>query len=166
MKYLYLSILLISVFTLMSCGDDEVDQADVEAQFATDINLIENYLKSKNLVAEKTAQGVYYIIDEPGSAEKPKVTNIVRCNYKGYFLDGVVFDSGNNSEFGLFEVIQGWTIGIPKFGKGGKGKLLIPSKYAYQDKTAGSGANARTNAVVIFDVELIDFKAGAAQPGM
>ena len=60
MKYLYLSILLLSVFTLMSCGDDEVDQADVEAQFATDINLIENYLKSKNLVAEKTAQGVYH----------------------------------------------------------------------------------------------------------
>ena len=28
--------------------------------------------------------------------------------------------------------------------------------YAYQDKPAGSGANARTNAVLIFDIELIE----------
>lgn len=158
MKHLSFFLLISTFFSLTSCGDDEVNQVDIEAQFATDINLIENYLKTKNLVAEKTAQGVYYIIDEPGSEEKPKVTNIVRCNYKGYFLDGVVFDSGINSEFGLYQVIQGWTIGIPKFGKGGKGKLLIPSKYAYQDKPAGSGANARTNAVLIFDIELIDFR--------
>jgi len=158
MKYLYFSILLLSVITLISCGDDEVDQADVEAQFATDITLIENYLKAKNLVAEKTVQGVYYIIEAPGSAEKPKVTNTVTCNYKGYFLDDKVFDSGTNVEFGLSGVIQGWTIGIPKFGKGGKGKLLIPSKYGYQGQSVGVGAIARTNAVLIFDIDLIDFK--------
>jgi FKBP-type peptidyl-prolyl cis-trans isomerase len=42
------------------------------------------------------------------------------------------------------------------FKKGGKGKLLIPSKLAYGRLGSQDGV-IRPNQVVIFDIELIDF---------
>jgi FKBP-type peptidyl-prolyl cis-trans isomerase len=57
---------------------------------------------------------------------------------------------------GRGNVIQGWDEGIALLNKGGKATLYIPSPLAY-------GKNSPTaaippNAVLIFDVELIDAK--------
>ena len=117
MKHLLFILSCTLSLGFLSCNSDSDDVAD---QFAKDIQLIENYLKEKNLTAEKTPQGVYYIIDVPGGAEKPKITNEIKIKYSGYFLDGEVFDSSNESQYiHLFNFIQGWQIGIPKFGIGG-----------------------------------------------
>lgn len=148
MKYLFLVAFFF--ISLISCGDDTLS---VEEQFSVDTGLIETYLKNNNLTAQKTIDGIYYIVETEGSIEKPKITSEVTVTYKGYFLDGNVFDSAVKAQFYLYSVIQGWQIGIPKFGKGGKGKLFIPSKYGY-----GAGNIAgRNSAVLAFDVEVIDF---------
>jgi FKBP-type peptidyl-prolyl cis-trans isomerase len=149
MKVKILILIFISSFC-WTCSDKGLT---VEEQQKVDIELIENYLKSKNLTAQKTIDGIYYIINKEGSAEKPKITSEVTVGYKGYFLDEKVFDSSAKTKFFLYNVIQGWQIGIPKFGKGGNGTLLIPSKYGY-----GTGdVNGRTSAVLVFDIELFDF---------
>ncbi|KXK36625.1 MAG: FKBP-type peptidyl-prolyl cis-trans isomerase [Saprospiraceae bacterium] len=148
MKY-FLIIFTIS-WTFLSCSKE----LSPEAQFDQDISIIEQYLKDNNLTANVTPQGIYYIIEVPGSDIKPKITNTVVANYTGYFTDGVVFDSGTKAEFPLYGVIEGWQIGIPKFGVGGKGKLLIPSRYAY----GKSERPGRANAVLIFDIELLEIK--------
>jgi FKBP-type peptidyl-prolyl cis-trans isomerase FkpA len=135
---------------LSACGKDELS---VEEQFNADIKLIEAYLSEKGLTAQKTPDGVYYIIETEGTADKPKITSTVTVSYLGYFLDGQAFDGSDKATFPLYAVIQGWQIGIPKFGKGGKGKLLIPSKYAYGQNSVGG----RKNAVLIFDIEVFDF---------
>ena len=75
MKHLLFILLCTLSLVFLSCNSDSDDVAD---QFANDIQQIENYLKEKNLTAEKTSQGVYYIIDVPGSAEKPKITNQIK----------------------------------------------------------------------------------------
>ncbi len=133
-----------------SCGDDTLS---IEEQLKVDTGLIEDYLKSKNLTAQKTSDGIYYIIQTEGSVEKPKITTEVTVTYKGYFLDGTVFDSATKAKFRLYDVIQGWQIGIPKFGRGGKGTLLIPSKYGYGSREI----NGRSFAVLAFDIEVVDF---------
>ncbi len=134
-----------------SCDSDKLSP---EEQFEKDVQLIEEYLAKNNLTAEKTVHGVYYVIDEPGSDKKPIITNTIVLNYKGYYVDDVEFDAGTRATFPLVQLIQGWQIGIPKFGIGGKGKLLIPSKYGYGSTPPG---NIRANAVLIFDIELLDF---------
>jgi FKBP-type peptidyl-prolyl cis-trans isomerase FkpA len=126
----------------------------MQERFDKEIIEIESYIKTNNLNAQKTVEGIYYVIDEPGGAEKPVITSVLTVAYTGKFLDGVVFDSSQNSSFALYQVIQGWQIGIPKFGKGGKGKLIIPSKFAYGD----SERVGRANAILYFDIELKDFK--------
>lgn len=142
--------ILSALLILGSCSKDVVT---AEEQLAIDIKLIEDYLKSKNITAEKTIDGVYYVIENPGGEVKPKITNTLTVTYKGYFLDGIIFDSGEKAVFPLSVTIQGWQIGMPKFGKGGKGKLFIPSKWAY----GASAQPGRSNAVLAFDIEVFDF---------
>ncbi len=148
MKHMF--ILLVSVLLLGSCGDDVLS---VEDQFALDTKLIEDYIKSKNLTAQKTIDGIYYVTENEGTVEKPKITSEVTVTYRGYFLDGGTFDSAVKAKFPLYSVIEGWQIGIPKFGRGGKGTLLIPSKYAYGSREI----SGRAFAVLAFDIEVFDF---------
>ena len=148
MKHIFL--LLLSAFILGSCGDDTLS---VEEQFALDIKLIEDHIKAKNLTAQKTADGIYYVTESEGSVEKPKITSEVTVTYRGYFLDGGTFDSAVKAKFPLYSVIEGWQIGIPKFGRAGKGTLLIPSKYGYGSREI----SGRSFAVLAFDIEVFDF---------
>lgn len=148
MKYFFLIISILFIFS--SCGKDELSVAE---QFDLDTKLIEEYLKANNKTALKTPEGIYYIVEKEGSAEKPKLTSTVTVSYKGYFLDNVIFDSSTRAVFPLYNVVQGWQIGIPKFGKGGKGTLLIPSAYGYGTRET----SGRTSAVLVFDIEVFDF---------
>ncbi len=139
---------LLTVCVCFSCGDDQNDK---------DRKLIEDYLLENNLEAEVTSEGLYYIIDEPGTSEMPNINNTVEAHYRGYYIDEFLFDeSGQNpATFPLSNVIQGWQIGIPLFGKGGKGKLLIPSVLGYGSNPPSP--TIRKDAILIFDIELVNF---------
>ena len=122
--------------------------------------LIENYLAKNDLEALSTPDGLYYIVETEGGGINPSGKDNVKVHYKGYLLDGSVFDStydrGETAEFPLNKVIAGWQKGIPMFKKGGKGKLLIPSALAYGER--GAGDKIPPNSVLIFDIELLDIK--------
>ena len=122
--------------------------------------LITDYLTTNKLVAEKTPEGVYYIIETQGtgSTTTPTISNTVTVKYKGYLLNGNVFDKNQTAgiTYPLANLIKGWQIGLAKFKKGGKGRLFIPSAYGYG--SAGSGSAIPGNSPLIFDIELVDFK--------
>jgi FKBP-type peptidyl-prolyl cis-trans isomerase FkpA len=129
-----------------------------EDQLALDISIIQEYLDAKGLKAESMESGLHFIIQEEGDSEFPDINSTVTVNYKGYFTDETIFDQSEDGmplTFGLAQVIPGWQEGIPIFDRGGKGVLLLPSKLGY-------GRNPPfgfpINAVLIFDVELIDFE--------
>lgn len=127
----------------------------------TEEELIVNYLKDKGLDSKaiKTEEGVYYYIQTAGNGEKPTIDSKVTVDYKGYLLDGKEFDSSyslaEKPAFFLYQVIEGWQIGIPYFDKGSKGSLFIPSRYAYGKNPP---AGIPKNAILIFDIELLDIQ--------
>ncbi|MGZ5283048.1 MAG: FKBP-type peptidyl-prolyl cis-trans isomerase [Bacteroidia bacterium] len=133
----------------------QMEQVQKQAQ------TIEAYAKEKNLSVQKTESGLYYVIETPGTGENPKAGTEVTVHYKGYLLDGTVFDEsykrGEPITFplGVGQVIRGWDEGIALFKKGGKGKLLIPSPLAYGDRESGP---IPANSILVFDIELLDFK--------
>ncbi len=142
-------LLYISCFVLLcSVGCD--DNADNQREH--DDNLIQQYLTDNNLDATATDSGLYYLIDNQGSGENPNLSSTVTVGYKGYLLDGSVFDENNGATFPLNGVIEGWQEGIPFFKEGGTGHLFIPSHLAY-------GGSARpgipANSVLVFDINLI-----------
>jgi FKBP-type peptidyl-prolyl cis-trans isomerase FkpA len=129
-----------------------------EEQLTADIDIIKKYVADNKLTAQSTSEGVYYVYDNDGTGTTyPAPSSVVTAYYKGYLTNGSVFDDGGGKtlEIGLYQVIKGWTIGMQKFKKGQKGKLLIPSGLGYgPNGTSGIPGNS----VLIFDIEMVNFK--------
>ncbi len=104
-----------------------------------------------------TASGLQYLILEQGTGQQyPEARDTVKVHYHGTLLDGTVFDSsverGEPIEFGLGQVIKGWTEGLQLMVVGQKTRLFIPSELAYGNRSAGAIGPGST---LIFDVELL-----------
>lgn len=116
--------------------------------------LAENAKKDGIIV---TKSGLQYEVLTEGTGKKPKVTDTVRCHYEGRLLDGTVFDSSYKrnapADFGLQQVIAGWTEGVQLMAEGAKYRFYIPYMLAYGE--GGAGASIPPFATLIFDVELI-----------
>jgi len=109
---------------------------------------------------ETTQSGLKYRVLRKGTGAAPKATSKVEVNYHGWLDNGKVFDSsyqrGQSIEFGLNQVIPGWTEGMQLVGKGGMIELVIPPNLGYGDR--GAGAAVPPKATLHFLVELIDVK--------
>jgi len=104
-----------------------------------------------------TASGLQYEVIKEGTGRQPKASDTVRCHYEGTLIDGTVFDSSYRrnqpAEFGLQQVIAGWTEGVQLMKEGAVYKFYIPYNLAYGER--GAGADIPPYAALIFTVELI-----------
>lgn len=155
MKVHFFFFLLIGSFLFSSCGDDSLSQ---EEQLAVDLELMQTYIAENNMDAQSTDSGLHYVVLSPGIGEnRPTASSRVRVKYKGYFLDGRVFDQtadGDSIEFPLSGVINGWEEGLQLMKKNARYTFIIPSYLAYG--TSGQGS-VPGNTVLLFDVELMNF---------
>ena len=147
MKRILLFLLIAGV--LVQCKKDEENQSEIDQKIIT------AFIADNGLDAQNVGGGLYFVDEQTGTGQSPTESSTVRVAYRGYFTNGEVFDESSTAGvvFGLHQVIRGWTLGIPHFKEGGRGKLLIPSEMAY-------GANPRPgiprNSVLIFDIHLIE----------
>ena len=147
MKYLFSLILFTSLISCMKDdGNNNLGQTEQD---------IIQYIDTHNLAATRTSNGAYYVIDVQGSGDKPTSDAYLKVNYKGYFLDGVQFDSNDaeSATLDLLNVIPGLKQGLLNFNKGTKGTILIPPNLAYGD--AGVKNVIPGGAVLIFDIEVL-----------
>ena len=109
---------------------------------------------------QTTASGLKYRVLRQGPGGKPKATNTVKVNYHGWLDGGKVFDSsysrGEPIEFGLNQVIPGWTEGMQLVGKGGMIELEIPGGLGYGPR--GFPPVIPPDATLHFLVELLDVR--------
>lgn len=146
MKYTLFALIFI---LFISCAKEK--EVDYTAKNEKEIVA---YIAKNKLNAQRSASGLYYVINEPGTGAQPNANSTVTVAYKGYFTDGSPFDESKPEgiSFGLQQVIKGWTEGIAYFKEGGSGVLLVPSNLGY-------GSEGRSGipggSVLIFDVKLI-----------
>ncbi len=123
---------------------------------------IQNYLKANKITVAPTASGLYYVEIKKGTGPQAAAGKTVSVHYTGTLIDGKKFDSSVDRKkpfefvLGQGQVIPGWDEGIAMMKKGGKAKLIIPSKLAYGE--SGSAPVIPPSAPLIFDVELLDVK--------
>ncbi len=105
----------------------------------------------------QTKSGLQYEVLTEGTGRSPKATDTVRCHYEGRLLDSSVFDSsyqrGAPADFGLNQVIAGWTEGVQLMKEGAKYRFFIPYLLGYGEH--GAGSSIPPYSTLIFDVELI-----------
>ncbi len=102
-----------------------------------------------------------------GEGDEAMVGKMVSVHYTGWLFDknapdnkGVKFDSSRDRDepfeflLGQGQVIQGWDVGVAGMKVGGQRTLTIPSEMGYGAR--GAGGVIPPNAVLIFDVELLD----------
>lgn len=106
---------------------------------------------------QTTPSGLQYRVVRQGSGRRPVPSDRVRVHYQGALLDGSVFDSSYErarpAEFGLNQVIPGWTEGVALMPIGSKFRFWIPSGLGYG--TRGT-EGIPPNSTLVFDVELLD----------
>ena len=148
---LSLFILCLSVFALMGCSKQETPAEDSEVL----LDFMQKNAQREEVVVTDT--GLQYEILQAAEGASPLATDRVLVHYEGRLTSGEVFDSsiarGQAAEFGLQQVISGWTEGLQHMQIGSRFRFYIPPELAYG--AAGKPGVIPPNAVLIFDVELL-----------
>ena len=131
---------------------EEAEKVVAKAKIEANKSKIEKYLKE----AVFTESGLAYRILKEGSGPKPNINSTVEVHYVGSLLDGTEFDSsvkrGVPAQFGVTQVISGWTEVLQLMPEGSKWKVYIPADLAYGPE--GNGPIG-PNQDLLFEVELI-----------
>ncbi|MCC5917976.1 MAG: FKBP-type peptidyl-prolyl cis-trans isomerase [Cryomorphaceae bacterium] len=136
-----LFVIIISACSKTKSHDEHVDE-------------IREYIQKNGYDAVKLESGLFYSIIEEGTGLKPKSDSKIRVNYKGYLLDGTVFDTHdtpNGLELNLQGVILGWQEGLLHFREGSTGMLFIPPDLGYGKNRVGQ---IPPHSVLIFEITL------------
>jgi len=103
-----------------------------------------------------TESGLQYKVITAGKGAVPTTESVVEVHYAGRLLDGTEFDSsikrGAPAQFGVTQVIAGWTEALQLMSEGSKWELYIPAELAYGP---GGTGPIGPNQTLIFEVELL-----------
>lgn len=125
-------------------------------------------LASQFMMANAAREGVnttnsglqWEVLESGGGGDKPGLQSQVVVHYHGTFVDGSVFDSsverGEPAEFGVSQVIAGWTEALQMMSPGDKWRIACPPHLAYGEQ--GAGGTIPPNTALIFEVHLIEVR--------
>lgn len=138
---------------------EAANEKKMEAQFGSNREAGEKFLaenKTKEGV-QVTPSGLQYKVIKQGKGAVPTTTDKVSVHYRGTLIDGTEFDSSYKrnkpTEFGVTQVIKGWTEALTMMPVGSKWEIYIPQELAYGSRNQGQ---IKPFSTLIFEVELLD----------
>ncbi len=136
-------------------GCNKAEPCNLTVNYLPDRNTAQNaamvaFCTARNINYTTDTSGILYQIITPGSSKRPNLCETISMTYTGTLLNGTQFDAGTIS-YPLSQLILGWQIAVPKIGKGGRIKVVIPSSLGY-----GAQANGGipANSPLYFDIVL------------
>ena len=121
---------------------------------SSNLDWLEANKKQKGVKVTKS--GLQYRVLSKGEGVLPVDTATVEVHYEGKLIDGTVFDSsykrGKPAQFGVTQVIKGWTEALKMMPVGSIWELYIPYDLAYGER---GNQGIPPFATLIFKVELL-----------
>jgi FKBP-type peptidyl-prolyl cis-trans isomerase len=162
-----LNILILSLFTLLTTSCSEEDPADSIVKWKSDnetyfINMKDSTEYQKDSVATVCGNIFYYYkITTPGnqSTTSPTLNSKVTVNYKGYLIDGDIFNStfSNNTAkpviFNTSQLISGWSANLQQMKIGETRIVVIPQELGYGIR--GMQPAVPAYATLKFEIQLL-----------
>ncbi|MBR5602880.1 MAG: FKBP-type peptidyl-prolyl cis-trans isomerase [Bacteroidales bacterium] len=158
-KYNCIILVLSVVITIMtSCTIESYVTRKRDADLE-----ITKYLNDNKLNVSTNTSGLVFISMEDGDGGYPKPGDRVAFHYKGYYLNGEMFDSSYDKSYPLVVqlgegmLIKGMEEALLSMNKGSKSKIIVPFYLAYNDM---DNAPVPPYSNLIFELEIIDFTSG------
>lgn len=144
-------------FDAYVAGTAKREKANIEASRKDILEVIQK----KWPKAIQSASGVYYTINKEGSGAALKTGQTLTMKYKGYLLDGTVFDDSDmhaplSFQVGRGQLIPGFDSQALEMKVGEKRTIVIPPELAYGAK--GAPGAIPGNSFIAFDLELLGAK--------
>jgi FKBP-type peptidyl-prolyl cis-trans isomerase FkpA len=109
--------------------------------------------------ATRLPNGLGLTVLREGAGAKPVAADTVLVDYIGYLAaSGAVFDQGQQSVFGVGDVIPGFGQGLQQMTRNSVVRLCIPAALGYAARATGT---IPANSDLVFQVTLLDFKTPA-----
>lgn len=166
LKYLFILILGIGVFSCSDDDDSNVDDHDPVAQALIDDEILIEFLKTHYYTPEKEIDTImngetplydivttdqvefndidynmYYLVDQEGVGQQSTRSDSVQVLYRGFLLDSIKFDENlsyttTKSWFYLPQTIQGFRYGVSYYKEGEK--IIYPDEsFGYENTGNG-----------------------------
>lgn len=157
---LWIGLALLVIFAI---GLAYVGTSAIRSEFqSSDQFMADN---ASNEGVETTDSGLQFQTIKAGEGPSPTPSDVALVGYKGMLIDGTVFDENPNAPFPVGQVVPGFSEALQKMQVGGEYKIWIPSELGYgpDDQTNPQTGEVAIpgGSVLIFDVNLIDFKSQA-----
>ncbi|MEY4306406.1 MAG: hypothetical protein RIT52_2581 [Pseudomonadota bacterium] len=104
---------------------------------------------------ETTDSGLVFQVRSPGKGASPTDADMVLISYKGSLADGKEFESNQQAPMSVSSSVPGFSEALKKMQRGGSYRLCIPPALAYGKQAVGP---ITANSLLVFDVELLDFR--------
>ena len=187
-KYLHIALMLLCVFVVSSCKDDDDDTEAVEREaykleqdIAFQAKVNETGFEKWN--SEAGDGYVFAKLIKKGDGKQAYFNSLVSVYYKGSLTDGTVFDQQlfddgipfpcavspyyaktvtdpvKNSQTKYGSVISGWTVALQHMVEGDKYEIWIPQQLAYG---ASDNGDIPAYSTLIFEIELVSVDEQAA----
>jgi FKBP-type peptidyl-prolyl cis-trans isomerase FkpA len=105
-----------------------------------------------------------------GEGASPTDDDVVLVKYKGTLRDGTIFDQNPQAAMPVAGVVPGFSEALKKMQRGGHYTIWIPGKLGYGPNPPANPQTGQpalpADALLIFDVELLEFKSRAEVEAM
>ncbi len=149
--------------TYLNSAEQKLEEKKLEEKFGKNRKEGADFLAKfeKEEGVQKTESGIAYKVLTPGTGATPTAEDRVQVHYKGTLINGEEFDKSGEEpiEFGVNQVIAGWTEMLQLMKEGEKVKVVIPQELAYGARQTG---NIEPFSTLVFEVELVKVVKGTA----
>ncbi|MCM1035332.1 MAG: FKBP-type peptidyl-prolyl cis-trans isomerase [Paludibacter sp.] len=154
MKKKHLFILLLLTLIVSACKQDNWIDWKLQNQL-----WLQQKSTESDVQASPSGSGLQYRVDYPGnlSTPQPSRSATVVVDYKGYLINGVMFDSGTGVSFSLPQTNEGFAEGLTLMHEQGDYVFYLPYELAYGDEGNGSEGGSAfipPYSTLIFEVHL------------